>query len=97
MTGSVAREVVFRIQELCEHISAQITLQPSPQDGLKSAALVCHTLCNSAQPHIFRDIIINPSHLRDRLQTSPHLLRSIRSLSVLAQSAIHGPLSAIRC
>ncbi|KAJ6576045.1 hypothetical protein DFH09DRAFT_1276701 [Mycena vulgaris] len=58
---SPASAVVFRIRELCDLISNQIALQSSPQLHLKSAALVCPTMCSSAQTHVFRDIIIDPS------------------------------------
>ncbi|KAJ7488370.1 hypothetical protein FB451DRAFT_1227153 [Mycena latifolia] len=58
----MAAETVLSIQELCDHIADHISLQPSSCDVLKSAALVCQTLCISAQSHIFRHVILPPSH-----------------------------------
>ncbi|KAJ7488359.1 hypothetical protein FB451DRAFT_735883 [Mycena latifolia] len=58
----MAAETVLSVQELCDHIADHIALQPSSCDVLKSAALVCQTLCISTQSHIFRHVILPPSH-----------------------------------
>ncbi|KAJ6631852.1 hypothetical protein B0H10DRAFT_1975317 [Mycena sp. CBHHK59/15] len=114
---SAATETVFRLQELCDLIVYHIALQSSSQDHLKSAALVCQTLCISAQSQIFRHVILDPyrpdcAHFGEEspteavtsvfhrlsavLTASPHLLRHIRCLSVLARSKILILVSGIR-
>ncbi|KAJ6565144.1 hypothetical protein DFH09DRAFT_1314952 [Mycena vulgaris] len=114
----------FSIQELCDKITdylvADHSFHPSPQDDLKSFALVCHRFPVSAQSQIFREIILDPHQhprlvdgsphgslrtirdvaastprLSDILATSPHLLRSIQSLSVAATPEVLKPLSTI--
>ncbi|KAJ7493829.1 hypothetical protein FB451DRAFT_1551167 [Mycena latifolia] len=59
-----ATEMVFRLQELCDQIACHITHEASRED-LKSAALVCHTLCISAQSHIFHHVGLDPWELPD--------------------------------
>ncbi|KAJ6563065.1 hypothetical protein DFH09DRAFT_1159244 [Mycena vulgaris] len=51
-------ETVFSIQELCNHLARHIACHKTSYRDLKSAALVCHTLCISAQSQLFRDVII---------------------------------------
>ncbi|KAJ6595593.1 hypothetical protein DFH09DRAFT_143426 [Mycena vulgaris] len=111
---ALAANAVFSVQELCDEITCHIALH----GDLSSAALVCHTLCTSAQSQIFHHVGLDPFELPDGYQyiaasaleaagaallrlsailaTSPHLLPSIRSLSVLARSEILEPLSRIR-
>ncbi|KAJ6540126.1 hypothetical protein DFH09DRAFT_1396267, partial [Mycena vulgaris] len=55
-------QTVFRIQELCDQILHHLPLCTSSHNDLKSAALVCHTLCHSAQSQIFRHVILDPYH-----------------------------------
>ncbi|KAJ7668951.1 hypothetical protein B0H17DRAFT_1335844 [Mycena rosella] len=96
------------LQELCDQIVHHLT-QESSRD-LQSTALVCDTLCISAQSQIFRHVepdacafpngflhdsdsatVDGVSALRRLtaiLTNSPHLLRHIRSLSVLARFEI---------
>ncbi|KAJ6576144.1 hypothetical protein DFH09DRAFT_1150497, partial [Mycena vulgaris] len=100
---AAAAETFFSIQELCDQFTHHIALNRSSQDDLKSIALVCHTLCNSAQSQIFRHIILDTPEvalstvhrLSTILQNAPQLLRSIHSISVLVTSAILRPLSII--
>ncbi|KAJ6576162.1 hypothetical protein DFH09DRAFT_1361732 [Mycena vulgaris] len=116
-------ESVFGIQELCDQISNHMALHATSHDDLKSTALVCHTLCISAQRQIFRHINLDPlprrasaysagsrstgesvlgaatsalRRLSAVLTASPHLLRSITSVSILASPEILEPLSSIR-
>ncbi|KAJ6540130.1 hypothetical protein DFH09DRAFT_1283007 [Mycena vulgaris] len=56
-------EAVFSIQELCDELAYHIALEASSRDDLKSAALVCRTLCISAQSQIFRHVILDPALL----------------------------------
>lgn len=56
---SNAPDTVFSIRELCDQIALYLALCGSADD-LKSAALVCHTLCGSAQSQIFRHVILDP-------------------------------------
>ncbi|KAJ7488437.1 hypothetical protein FB451DRAFT_736948 [Mycena latifolia] len=60
MTSAIA---VFGLQELCDQITHYVALQSSPYDDLGSTALVCQTLCISAQSRIFRHIILDPYQL----------------------------------
>ncbi|KAJ7493817.1 hypothetical protein FB451DRAFT_449225 [Mycena latifolia] len=53
-------QMVFHIQELCDHIARHIALHKSSHDDLKSTALVCQTLCSSAQSQIFRQVSLDP-------------------------------------
>ncbi|KAJ7488348.1 hypothetical protein FB451DRAFT_735715 [Mycena latifolia] len=108
---------VFGIHELCDHIVHHIALDDSSQGTLKSTALVCQTLCISAQCEIFRHVELDVYQLQDGnisssesatpacilvlgrlsaiLAASPHLLRHVRSLSVLARSEILEPVLSI--
>ncbi|KAJ7280425.1 hypothetical protein C8J57DRAFT_125333 [Mycena rebaudengoi] len=98
---------VFMIEELCDHITNDISLQDSSQADLKSTALVCRTLRYCAQSHLFRHVRLdreqNPPHTQAataaasrRLSTilteSPHLLGAIRQLTILAIPQILEPL-----
>ncbi|KAJ6536437.1 hypothetical protein DFH09DRAFT_1179003 [Mycena vulgaris] len=93
-------KAVFSIQELCDQIAQQITddiaFEELPYDDLKSTALVCHTLCISAQSQLFRHVISAARRLAAILSASPHLLRYIRHLSIVAYSEILKPLATIR-
>ncbi|KAJ6603307.1 hypothetical protein DFH09DRAFT_392936 [Mycena vulgaris] len=55
-------ETIFSIQELCDHLAGHIASHPDQTShcDLKSAALVCQTLCISAQAQLFRHVIITP-------------------------------------
>ncbi|KAJ7455796.1 hypothetical protein FB451DRAFT_1373097 [Mycena latifolia] len=110
--------VVFQLQELCDQIACHIALHDSSQADLKSTALVCQTLCSSAQSQIFRHVELDPwalpqgfmhdvdtalaagasaaRRLSAVLTASPHLLRHIRDLSVLAGSEILEFVSNLR-
>jgi hypothetical protein len=120
-TKAVAANAVFRLQELCDEIVCHFTLHTSfglePQADLRSTALVCHTLCTSAQSQIFRHLDIGPRkfpidhghessaheagasaarRLSAIFTTSPHLLPSVRHLSVSACAEVLKLLSNIR-
>ncbi|KAJ7488439.1 hypothetical protein FB451DRAFT_1391371 [Mycena latifolia] len=88
----VAAEMVLSIQELCDHIADHIALQPSAFDDLKSAALVCQTLCISAQSHLFRHILLAPSRRRGESIASPRLSRHVHHLTILARPEILKPI-----
>ncbi|KAJ6576058.1 hypothetical protein DFH09DRAFT_1361671 [Mycena vulgaris] len=80
---------VFSVRELCDPITEHLTLH----EDLKSAALVCHTLCVSAQSQIFRHVILDPWELpvenhrgEDPLELT---LRAFHRLSVLLATSPH--------
>ncbi|KAJ7267865.1 hypothetical protein C8J57DRAFT_1326023, partial [Mycena rebaudengoi] len=51
---------LFKIQEICDHITDFLAASRHSVSDLKSSALVCPGLYGSAQTHIFRHIIIRP-------------------------------------
>ncbi|KAJ7255648.1 hypothetical protein C8J57DRAFT_1721692 [Mycena rebaudengoi] len=54
-------DVVFHIQELCDQLVDHLASESYPSlCDLKSAALVCHTLCNSSRSHIYRYVSLDP-------------------------------------
>ncbi|KAJ6492594.1 hypothetical protein DFH09DRAFT_1452827 [Mycena vulgaris] len=68
---------------ICDQIADNLALSSSPQDDLKSLALVCHRLCVSAQSQIFCEIILDPHQHPRLVDGSPHgSLRTIRDVEV---------------
>ncbi|KAJ7204597.1 hypothetical protein C8J57DRAFT_1259333 [Mycena rebaudengoi] len=95
---------VFMIEELCDHITNDISLEDSSQADLKSTALVCRTLRYCAQSYLFRHVRLDRDphtqaataaasrRLSTILTESPHLLGAIRQLTILAIPQILEPL-----
>ncbi|KAJ6576131.1 hypothetical protein DFH09DRAFT_1361718 [Mycena vulgaris] len=89
-----ATQAVFRIQELCNQILQHLSLDGLSRADLKSTALVCHTLCTSAQSQLFCHIVLDPLLLHwGRHDTMSSMVKTstlaVRRLSAILTTSPH--------